>query len=126
MPARIMEIKSDHLDLKSFFEHKAICYAVHNTDILSLAETQRIADQLATLGIKLAGLFCNHGTPGEKDQSTTDPGRPCRILMDLPYCALPLVGIDTLTRFTRQSGLDLAGALRKSIIRRPFQCPNRS
>ena len=49
-----------------------------------------------------------------KDQSTTDPLRPCRILMDhLPYCTHPLVGIGTLTRFTRQSDLDLPGALRK-------------
>ncbi|WP_020585554.1 ArsA family ATPase [Desulfobacter curvatus] len=124
--ARIMEIKSDHLKLKSFFEHRAICYVVHNADALSLAETRRIADQLATLGIKLAGLFCNHRTPGKGDPNTTDPGLPCRTLINLPYAAYPLVGIDTLTRFTRQAGLDLSGTLRKSITRQSFQCPGRS
>ncbi|WP_320040428.1 ArsA-related P-loop ATPase [uncultured Desulfobacter sp.] len=124
--ARIMEIKSDHLDLKSFFEHKAKCYAVHNTDALSLAETKRIFDQLSILGIKLAGLFCNHRTPDDMYQSAADPELPCRILMDLPYCAQPLVGLDTLTRFTRQSGLNLAEELKESVTRRPFQCPGRS
>lgn len=114
--ARIMEIKSDHLDLKSFFAQKAICYAVHNTDALSLAETRRISDQLATLDIKLAGLFCNHRTPDKGRQSATDPGFPCRILMDLPYSDHPLVGIDTLIRYTREANLNPARLLTRNSL----------
>ena len=68
--ARIMEIKSDHLNLKSFFEQEAICYAVHNTDALSLAETRRIAEHLETRGISIAGLLCNHRTPGKHNADT--------------------------------------------------------
>lgn len=124
--ARIMEIKSDHLDLKSFFEQNAICYAVHNTDVLSLAETRRIIEQLSMLGINLAGRFCNHRTPGEKKQNSMDPELSCPLLMDLPYCAYPLVGSDALTRFLRQSHLDLAGVVKKSITHRFGQYPGRS
>lgn len=124
--ARIMEIKSDYQDLQSFFERKARCYVVHNTDALSLAETRRIAEQLATLGINLSGLFCNHRSRHEMDSNGLDPELSCRILMNLPYSDDPLVGLDTLTRFTRQSGLDPAKAILGSINRRSFQCPDRS
>lgn len=48
--ARIMTIKSDNQALQSFFEDKAVCYVVHNTDALSQAETRRITEQLATFG----------------------------------------------------------------------------
>nr|WP_319394942.1 ArsA-related P-loop ATPase [uncultured Desulfobacter sp.] len=124
--ARIMEIKSDYQDLQSYFEHNALCYVVHNTDALSLAETRRITDQLEKLGITPAGLFCNHRSRHEMDSNTLEPELSCRILMNLPYSAEPLVGIDTLTRFTRQSGLDPAKAILRSITRRSFQCPDRS
>lgn len=121
-----MEIKSDHLELKSFFEHRALCYAVYNMATLSLAETRRIADRLATPDIKPVGLFCNHRSPDEGDQSMVDPELACRTFMALPYSADPLVGVDTLSRFTRKFGLDLTETLRKSITRQPFQCPGRS
>nr|WP_320014545.1 hypothetical protein [uncultured Desulfobacter sp.] len=61
-----MKIKSNLLNLKSVFKQKALCYTVHNTD--ALAESQRSADQFATLGIKLAGLFCNHRIPEDIGQ----------------------------------------------------------
>jgi arsenite-transporting ATPase len=124
--ARIMEIKSDYLDLKSFFEHKALCYVVQNTDALSLAETRRIADQLANLGIKPAGLFCNHRSRHEMDSNSSESELSCRTLINLPYCAYPLVGLDTLTRFIMQSGLDLAKVILESTTRQSFQWPDRS
>nr|WP_321404837.1 ArsA-related P-loop ATPase [uncultured Desulfobacter sp.] len=124
--ARIMEIKSDYQDLQSFFEHNALCYVVHNTDTLSLAETRRIAEQLAKLGVKLAGLFCNHRSRHEMDSNGCDPELSCRTLMNLPYANDPLVGLDTLTRFTRQAGLNPAKAIVTSITRRSSQCPDRS
>jgi len=124
--ARIMEIKSDYQDLQSFFKHKALCYVVHNTDTLSLAETRRIAGQLAHLDIQLAGLFRNHRSRHQKDANGCDPELSCPILMTLPYSDDPLVGLDTLTRFTRLSGLDLAKVISASITRRSFQCPDQS
>ena len=124
--ARIMEIKSDYQDLQSFFKHDALCYVVHNTDTLSLAETRRIAEQLANLGIKITGLLCNHRSRHEMDANGCDPELSCRILMNLPYSDSPLVGLDTLTRFTRQSRLNPAKAILGSITRRSSQCPDRS
>ena len=110
--ARIIEIKSDHLVLKTFFEQKAICYAVHNTDALSLAETRRIADQLDSLGIKLAGRFCNHRTPETQTYDPKEQDMSSPLLLSFPYSSYPLVGIDALTQYIRESDLNLSHVLK--------------
>ncbi len=104
--ARIMEIKSDHQILKAFFEQKALCYAVHNTDTLSLAETRRIENQLDALGIKLAGRFRNHRAPETETREQKGQDLSSPLLLNFPYASYPLVGIDALIRYTRESDLN--------------------
>ncbi len=99
---------------------------MHNTDTLSLAETQRIAHQLEVLDINISGLFCNHRIPDEKGQKNSNPALSWPRLMDLPYAPYPLVGLDALTRFIDEFRIDLAGVLRKSITHRLCRYPDQS
>jgi len=70
--SRIREIKSDHQALKDAFENpqKSNFFAVFNQDVLSVAETRRILDQLNSLNIEIKGLICNDRMPeGSKEKN---------------------------------------------------------
>ena len=99
--ARIKELKSEHLALKSFFQNQnqALFYAVHNADPLSLAETRRIIRQMGKLDIPLTGLVCNQRTPKMPQTGTQDSGLSGLSSVILPYSDVPLIGIGTLEQY---------------------------
>lgn len=96
--SRIREIKSDYLILKDIFEdpQKSTLLAVFNQDVLSVAETGRIIEQLNSLNIHLKGLICNdrmeEGINGKQIENKFSP----LSVQKIPYCPSSLIGMDAL------------------------------
>ncbi len=96
--SRIREIKSDYLMLKDIFEdpEKSTLLAVFNQDVLSVAETGRIIEQLNSLNIHLKGLICNDRMEeGINDNQIENKFSPLPV-QRIPYCASSLIGMDAL------------------------------
>ncbi|MFH2090745.1 MAG: ArsA family ATPase [Pseudomonadota bacterium] len=95
---RIREIKAEYQALKTVFEDsaKSKFFAVLNDDILSVAETRRIIEQLNVLSIRLKALILN-------DRKKEDPGKksiktafPSVLVQKIPYSSSSLIGMPAL------------------------------
>lgn len=100
---RIQEIKSGYLQLKALFEDpaKTCFYVVFNQDILSVAETRRIIEQLDRLIIQIKGLICNERIKADAAApavKTLFPGFP---VQTIPFSDKSLIGMDALEQHIR-------------------------
>jgi arsenite/tail-anchored protein-transporting ATPase len=112
---RIQEIKSDYLKLKAVFEDpaKTCFYVVFNQDVLSVAETRRVIEQLDRLAIRIKGLICNERIkpdPADPPVETIFPGFPIQII---PYSAVSLIGMDALEKHIISHHLTFDNILQK-------------
>ncbi|HSL61301.1 MAG TPA: TRC40/GET3/ArsA family transport-energizing ATPase [Desulfotignum sp.] len=104
---RILAIKSDNQALKALFEDpaKTSFYVVFNRDVLSVAETRRVIEQLARQAIKIRGLVCNDRTgptAAGPSESSLFPGIP---VQTIPYSAASLIGMAALEQHIVSSHL---------------------
>jgi len=96
--SRIREIKSDYLTLKDIFEdpEKSTLLAVFNQDVLSVAETRRILEQLDALNIKVKGLICNDRMEEGPAKKSSDHEFSPLPVQKIPYSASSLIGMPAL------------------------------
>lgn len=96
--SRIREIKSDYLILKDIFENpeKSTLLAVLNQDVLSVAETGRIIEELNSLNIHLKGLICNDRMKKKIENKEIENKFSPLPVQRIPYSASSLIGIDAL------------------------------
>lgn len=96
--SRIREIKSDYQVLKHIFEdpQKSNFFVVFNQDVLSVAETRRIFDQLNSLNIKIKGLICNNRMQEEAKKENTKNEFSSIPVQHIPYSSSPLIGMPAL------------------------------
>jgi len=96
--SRIREIKSDYQALKNIFEDpkKTNLFIVFNQDVLSVAETRRILDQLTALNIEIKGLICNDRMQeGQKEKNTENKFLSIPI-QHIPFSSFSLIGMSAL------------------------------
>ncbi len=95
---RIQEIKSDYLKLKAVFEDPAnTCFfVVFNQDVLSVAETRRVIEQLDHLDIRITGLICNARKKPDPAAPPVETIFPGFSIQTIPYSAASLIGMDAL------------------------------
>ena len=96
--SRIREIKSDHQALKDAFENpqKSNFFAVFNQDVLSVAETRRILDQLNSLNIEIKGLICNDRMPEGSKEKNIKAEFSAIPIQHIPYSSSSLIGMSAL------------------------------
>jgi len=96
--SRIREIKSEYQILKDVFEDhkKSSLFVVFNRDVLSMAETGRILDQLNSLNIKIKGLICNDRMQkGSKEKDIENEFSSIPI-HHIPFSSSSLIGMSAL------------------------------
>jgi len=104
---RIREIKADYQALKRIFEDpvKSNFFVVLNNDVLSVAETQRIIDQLDLLSIRLKALICNNRKKEEPDKHTIEAAFSFLQVQAIPYSQTALIGTAALEKHILLSNL---------------------
>ncbi len=102
----ILKIKSDYKTLKNVFKdpHKSNLFIVFNKDVLSVAETKRIIDQLNSLNIKVKGLICNNlRSEDPKEKNIENEFSPFPV-QNIPYSSSDLIGISALQHHIQSFG----------------------
>jgi len=96
--SRIRGIKSDYQTLKNIFKdpQKSNFFVVFNKDVLSVAETKRILDQLNSLNIKIKGLICNDRMQGGQKEKKIENEFPSITIQHIPFSSSPLIGMSAL------------------------------
>ena len=96
--SRIREIKSEYQTLKDVFEdhEKSNLFVVFNRDVLSVAETGRILDQLNSLNIKIKGLICNDRMQEVPKQKNIENRFLSIPIQNIPFSSSPLIGMSAL------------------------------
>ncbi len=96
--SRIREIKSDYQTLKDVFEdsQKSNLFVVFNQDVLSVAETRRILEQLNSLNIKIKGLICNNRMQEESKEKNIENKFSSIPIQHIPYSSSSLIGMSAL------------------------------
>jgi len=96
--SRIREIKSDYQTLKAVFEdsRKTNLFVVFNQDVLSVAETRRILDQLNSLDIGINGLICNDRMQEGAKKRKTENNFSSLPVQHIPFSSSSLIGMSAL------------------------------
>jgi arsenite/tail-anchored protein-transporting ATPase len=112
---RIQEIKSDYLKLKAVFEDPAnTCFfVVFNQDVLSVAETRRVIEQLDHLDIRIKGLICNERIKPDFAAPPLETIFPGFSIQTIPYSAASLIGMDALEQHIVSNDLTFEQILTK-------------
>jgi arsenite/tail-anchored protein-transporting ATPase len=112
---RIQEIKSDYLKLKAVFEDPAnTCFfVVFNQDVLSVAETRRVIEQLDHLDIRIKGLICNERKKPDFAAPPLETIFPGFSIQTIPYSAASLIGMDALEQHIVSNDLTFEQILTK-------------
>ena len=96
--SRIREIKSDYQTLKNIFEdpQKTNLFVVFNQDVLSVAETRRIFDQLNSLNIEIKGLICNDRMQEGSKEKIVENRFSSIPIQHIPFSSSSLIGMPAL------------------------------
>lgn len=105
--SRIRAIKADHEKVRNIFQDKRLSgmLVVVNQDPLSRAETRRILDEVDRLGIRTEGMIVNHRMPIDAEHSRTEPLSRDLAVIDIPFSAKPLIGMNALETHLRNTRL---------------------
>jgi len=105
--SRIREIKSDYQKLKDIFQdsQQTNLFVVFNQDVLSVAETRRILEQLNALNIQTKGLICNDRMPAKSKEKINENSFSSIPIQYIPYSSSSLIGISSLKNHILSSNL---------------------
>ena len=106
---KIRSIRAEHEKILSLFQDsdRSRPVTVTNPDRLAGAETSRIHDQLKTMDIPVRGMILNRRAP----QGSIDSYSADLPVLDLPFSAAPLIGLEALDRYIRNNNLDFSTLL---------------
>jgi len=104
---RIREIKAEYQALNAIFKDpvKSRFFVVLNDDILSVAETRRIIEQLKVLTIELKALVCNDRKIEDQNSRTIETTFASIPIQRIPYSSSSLIGMPALEKHIVASGL---------------------
>ncbi|MCK5836095.1 MAG: ArsA family ATPase [Desulfobacula sp.] len=105
--SRIREIKSDYQKLKDIFQdsQQTNLFVVFNQDVLSVAETRRILEQLNALNIQTKGLICNDRMQAKSKEKINENSFSSIPIQYIPYSSSSLIGIPSLKNHILSSDL---------------------
>lgn len=104
---KIRDIKSDYQRLRAIFEDPkgTHLFVVFNPDVLSVAETGRILEQLNGLNIHVKALVCNDRMPIPPTSLFCENKIWPVPVQQVPYSPVSLIGMPKLLRHIREYGL---------------------
>jgi arsenite-transporting ATPase len=108
---RIREIKSDYQTLKDIFQdsQQTNLFVVFNQDVLSVAETRRILEQLNSLNIQTKGLICNDRMQTEQKEHNIENEFSSIPIQRIPFSSSSLIGMPALKHHISSHNLTFDG-----------------